>query len=139
MNGASSNSIDLDAITLESMERDSEVFSAAKSNATGGPWFRGARFGRCIKHPDGRHPGTESPVNPCEIIGEITTSGDHSSYVSTANSILVGSDSEGPILTQSDAEFIVTARNANLDLYVRLLIAEVRRLRAMGQASQEMG
>lgn len=129
MNGAVSDTPGINASTLDSMERESEAYTIAKASATPGSWHRGEWFGYCEKHPDGRHPGTESPVNPCVIIRrELTLRGEYASYVSSETSTLIGSDSNGAILSPADAEFIVLAKNTNLDTHVRTLIAEIRRL-----------
>ncbi len=119
----------IDDRTLALMDAEAGVYHTLKARVTTGPWHRGAWFGYCEKHPDGRHPGTGSPVDPCAITRrELTTHGEYAFYVSSRTSTLIGSDSDGPILSTADAEFIVLAKNTNLDHYVRMLVAEIRRL-----------
>src|SRR5437870_2845135 len=125
-------------IDLDTIEREAAAFASAKAKATEGPWYRGACFvARCRKHADGRHLGLDHPTDPCVISEEWTTQGNYSSYVSTSDVTLIGSDDEGPILSDADAEFIVLARNVNLDSYVLALVAEVRRLRAMVEIEEK--
>ncbi len=114
--------------TLDMIEREAAVLSAAKAKATLGRWYQGAWFAQCLKHVPGQHKGLDDPLDPCEIVEELTADGDHLSCVSTPDRTLIGSDSQGPILSPADAEFIVLAKNSNLDSYVRALVAEVRRL-----------
>ena len=105
--------------TLDMIEREAAVLSAAKAKATQGRWYQGAWFAQCLKHIPGHHKGLDDPLDPCEIIEELTADGDHLSYVSTSDRTLIGSDSQGPILSPADAEFIVLAKNSSLDSYVR--------------------
>ena len=119
----------IDAGFLDTVDAEACAYGTAKSEATPGLWYRGAWFGHCEKHPDGRHPGTDSPVNPCEIVHrDLTTHGEYAFYVSSETTTLIGSDSDGPILSLADAEFITLAKNTNLDSHVRKLVAEIRRL-----------
>jgi hypothetical protein len=124
-------------IDLDVIESAAEAFGAAKAKASPGRWHCGAWFDRCRKHADGKHRGLGDPIDPCVISHELTTSGDHASYVSTENNVLIGSDSEGPVLSPTDAEFIAAAKNIELDLYIRVLVAEVRRLREFVSKQKE--
>jgi hypothetical protein len=118
-------------LDLDAIESEVEAFIFAKSKASPGRWHRGAWFERCKKHRDGEHPGLYDPANPCVISRELTTRGDHSSYVSTDYQVLIGSDTDGPVLSPADAEFVVACKNSVLEHCVKTLIAEVRSLRAI--------
>jgi hypothetical protein len=124
------NMVDLDAAELAA-----EAFASAKRKTTPGNWYRGAWVERCRRHPDGRHPGFDDPTDPCVITRELVSDGDYSSWVSTEKDGLIGCDSDGPILSQADSEFIVAARNLDLGTYVLELVAEVRRLRSLRSAN----
>jgi hypothetical protein len=118
-------------LDLEAIEREVEAFASTKAKASPGRWHRGAWFERCQRHRDGEHPGLNDPANPCVISRELTRRGDHSSYISTDDQVLIGSDSDGPVLSPEDAEFVVVAKNSDLEVFVKALVVEVRRLRLL--------
>jgi hypothetical protein len=119
----------LTMLDLDRIENEARSFAKARANATPGKWFRGAWMGFCKKHKSGNHPGLDAAVDPCETTMELMTDGDHANYVSTTDfNLLVGGDDEGPILSRGDAEFIVKAKNTQLDGYILALIAELREL-----------
>jgi hypothetical protein len=118
-------------LDLAAIESEAIAFATAKAKATTGKWYRGAWCARCKRHPDGQHPVFPDPADPCVIARELTTQGDHASWVSVEMGGLVGSDEEGPILSRADAEFIVAAKNTELERHVVALVAEVRRLHVL--------
>lgn len=119
-------------IDLDSIERDIASFEAAKGAATPGDWYQGAWYGRCMKHADQGHPGSDHPTDPCQVTFVLTTDGENVRFVSTEDhALLVGADQEGPFLSEGDARFIVLAKNTPIEDHARQLLEEVRRLRAI--------
>ncbi len=117
-------------IDLDDIERKAQAFRDFKARATNGKWLIGEWEGRCTKHEFGKHPGLHDAKAPCEITMVLNADGDQSAHISTSDYILiVGSNEEGPILSPHDAEFIVHARNSDLDGDILSLVAELRALR----------
>jgi hypothetical protein len=118
-------------IDLEAIEQKARSFGLAKAKATDDRWLLGAWMGRCKKHEAGHHPGFGDCKDPCEITMELAADGDNARYVSASDfTLIIGSDDEGPILSRYDAEFIVQAKNTDLDVCILALVAELRSLRA---------
>lgn len=84
------------------------------------PWRTGSPDYRCIEQHNGNlHPGR--PL--CEYTFQGWDEGEYfDRHVSSesAKSVIVGSDDNGPMLSQADADLIVLAVNAHADLLAAL-------------------